>query len=139
MDDGIEKGIVKSCENGFATIIVGRTGSCDSCMINGLCMGKNKTIEHKIKTDLPLKAGDCVHLEIAPASRIMSSFVVFIFPILMMMVFFAISRYAFHLAEAMSIIISLVGLILSGVVIYWFDKKMGDKIRVEIIEKLEEA
>ncbi len=139
MNDGIEKGVVKSIENGVATVVVGRTGACDSCMISGMCMGKNKTIEHQIRTNIPLKPGDCVRIEIAPASRIASSFIVFIVPIIMMVVFYSVGRFLIHLEEVFSILVSIGGLLLSGIIIYMFDKLMSGKINVEIMEKLEEA
>ncbi len=139
MEDGIEKGIVKSYEDGVATVVVGRTDACDSCMISGMCMGKGKTVEHRIRTNLALKPGDCVRIEISPAARILSSFVVFIFPILMMVLFFSVSRFLLDLEEIYSIMISIGGLLLSGLFIYLFDKKMAGRIKVEILDILEES
>ncbi len=139
MDDGIEKGIVKSYENGVATVVVGRTDACDSCMISGMCMGKDKTVEHRIKTDMSLKPGDCVRIEISAVARVFSSFVVFIVPILMMVLFFSVARYFLNVAEVYSILISIGGLIFSGLIIYGVDQMMAGKIRVEILEILEES
>jgi len=68
--------------------------------------------------------------------RIFSSFVVFIFPILLMLSFYLISKYLFILNEDLSIVISLFGLLISGLFIYLIDKKFENKLSFKVTKKL---
>jgi len=54
----------------------------------------------------------------------------------MMLFFFIVARYLFILSEPLSIVISLFGLLCSGIIIKVLDKKSAGKIRVEIAEKV---
>lgn len=124
-------GIVKSYENGIATIEVIPTGACDSCAINGICAGKDKKIEHKIPYDKPLKVNDRVEIEIKAADRVFSSFLVFLFPLIVMVIFYVLARYALGLAEKWGILISMLSLLLSGTILKIIDKNTKLKIKIK--------
>lgn len=131
-----ETAVIKEVFDGEVLIQVERKGACRNCSMNMLCMGNENRVEFRIKTNLSLQPGDKVKLHIKPESRLISSFVIFIFPVLMMLFFFSLSRYLFRLPESHSILVSLAGLLISGFVIKYVDKKTADKVSVEIIEKV---
>ena len=128
--------IVRKIEENIVQVEIERTGSCEGCAVSGICNSNDKTIIHKIKTDLKLKIGDRVQVNIAPSLRVFSSFVVFIIPILTMLSFYLISKYLFTFNEDLSIVISMFGLLLSGLFIYIIDKKFANKLNFKITKKL---
>ncbi|MEA2095239.1 MAG: SoxR reducing system RseC family protein [Candidatus Cloacimonadota bacterium] len=136
MDNHEDIAVVRKSEGNFVHVEVERTGSCDGCAVSGICNANDKTILHKIKTDLKLEIGDRVHVNIAPSLRVFSSFVVFIIPILTMLSFYLISKYLFTFSEDISIVISMFGLLLSGLFIYIIDKIFANKLSFKITKKL---
>ncbi len=136
MENHEDIAVVRKVENNFVHVEVERTVSCKGCAVSGICNANDKTILHKIKTDLKLKIGDRIQINIEPSLRIFSSFVVFIIPILTMLVFYLTSKYLFTLNEDISIVISLFGLLLSGLFIYIIDKIFANKLSFKIIKKL---
>jgi len=136
MDNHEDIAVVRKIEENIVQVEIERTGSCEGCAASGICNSNNKIILHKIKTDLKLKIGDKVQVNIAPSLRVFSSFVVFIIPIITMLSFYLISKYLFKLNEDLSIIISLLGLLLSGLFIYLIDKKFANKLSFKITKKL---
>jgi len=136
MDNHEDIAVVRKIEENIVQVEIERTGSCDGCAVSGICNSNNKIILHKIKTDLKLKIGDKVQVNIAPSLRVFSSFVVFIIPIITMLSFYLISKYLFKLNEDLSIVFSLLGLLLSGLFIYLIDKKFANKLSFKITKKL---
>ena len=136
MDNHEDIAVVRKSEGNFVQVEVERTGSCEACAVSGICNANDKTILHKIKTDLKLKIGDKVQVNIAPSLRVFSSFVVFIIPILTMLSFYLISKYLFTFSEDLSIVISMFGLLLSGLFIYIIDKIFANKLSFKITKKL---
>ena len=136
MENHEDIAVVRKVENNIVHVEVERTASCKGCAISGICNANDKTILHKIKTDLKLKIGDRIQINIEPSLRIFSSFVVFIIPILTMLVFYLTSKYLFTLNEDISIVISLFGLLLSGLFIYIIDKIFANKLSFKITKKL---
>jgi positive regulator of sigma E activity len=135
-NEGDNIATVKHVAGNEVTLEVEKKGACKSCAINMLCMGsENKTV-FTLKSNLDLKAGDRVRLHISTGSRLLSSFVVFIFPIIVMVCFYFMARYMFSLKEDYAIISSIFGLLLSGLLIKIIDIKLADKIDVKIIERI---
>ena len=128
--------IVKEIGNNFVLVEMMRTGACDTCAMNGFCHGHDKTVTHKIITDNEYQIGDMVKINISANLRVASSLFIFLFPVLMMILFYSIARYTLHLIDGFSILISFAGLIISGFVIYLVDKKFAKKMKFEIIEYL---
>ena len=137
MENHEDIAVVRSIKDNFAQVEIERTGSCKGCAVSGFCNSNDRKILHRIKTDKDLKIGDKVQVNIAPSVRILSSFVVFIIPILTMLIFYLFSKYILVLSEDLSIVISMVGLLLSGLFIYYIDKKFANKLSFTIIKKLE--
>jgi len=123
---------------GGVVVEMAKSGNCDSCAIHGVCAGSDKNFRHRLKTDMPLKKGDLLELTISSEIKILSSFVVFILPVLSMILFYFLAKFALGVSENFSILISFAGLLLSGIFIYVLDKKFADKIKFEIIRKVEE-
>ncbi len=136
MDNHEDIAIVRKIEENFVLVEVERSGSCDGCAVSGICNSNERIILHKIKTEHKFTIGDKVRVDIAPSLRIFSSFIVFIFPIITMLLFYLISKYVLIFNEDLSIVISLFGLLLSGLFIYLIDKKYESKLSFKIIKKL---
>ena len=109
-------------------------GSCKSCGMQGICGTKNNPILHTTYSDLDLKKDDIVKVHLSSGVKILSAFILFLFPILSMILFYALAKYAFLWKEDFAILFSVFGLILSGVFIFIFDKKFSKKVHFEIIE-----
>lgn len=112
--------------------------SCASCAVHGICQVGDNTSSHWIETDLPLQVGDKVKIFISPALKIMSSFIVFLLPVIMMILVYLIIKYLLGASENFSILGSVLSLGLSGLIIYAIDKKWSKKLRFEIIERISE-
>ena len=129
--------IVKEIKDGFVFIEMQPSGSCDKCAMHSVCQGADRKIRHKIKTDMKLSKGDFIRVQVSASMRIFSSFIIFIFPILSMLLFYGLGKYLFRFSENFSILFSFIGLMLSGITIYFIDKKYTEKIILKIIEKVE--
>ncbi len=129
--------IVKKIENDKVTVEIQRTGACDKCAISGICGAGDKNIQVQIRTDSNLQVGDLVKIHISAGTKIFSSFILFIFPILVMIFFYIFVKYIFQFSEDFSIIFSIFGLLFSGIFIYYIDKKYERKINFKIIERIE--
>ncbi len=127
--------VVKEVNGNEVTIEIMKEGSCDSCAMHGVCAGHDKTFTHTIKTDLKLKKDDVVRFNIAAPVRIFSSFIIFVFPILMMILFYFIAHSVIKTTEGTAILITFIGFILSGIIVYFIDKKFGKKVNFTIEKK----
>ncbi len=134
--DREDLGRVKEIDGKFAIVEMIKSGSCDSCAIHGFCGAGNKAVHHRIKTDIKLQAGDTVQVFIAPELKILSSFILFILPIIVMIGFYFLGKQFLN-SEGKVIITSFIGLLLSGLAIFIIDKKFAaKKIKFEILEKV---
>ncbi len=127
--------VVKEINDHIATIQIKKTDSCKSCSLKGVCGPASKPVEHQTKTDLELKTGDLVKVYISPGVKLLSSFVVFIFPIFVMIIFYFLGKILIK-SENPAILLSIFGLLISGIFIYFIDKKYAKKIHFEIVEKV---
>lgn len=131
-----DKATVLEVYDGEILIEIQKSGSCKSCAISGVCGGQDKSFRHRLKTDLELEKGDMIEIAISSGVKLLSSFIVFIFPVLAMILFYLLAKYAVQLTENFSILASFCGLLLSGILIYFIDKKFADKIHFEILGKV---
>ncbi|HHE37481.1 MAG TPA: hypothetical protein ENL20_02785 [Candidatus Cloacimonetes bacterium] len=135
MDVQEDIAVVKNVNDKTVTIRIKKTDSCKSCSLKGVCGTSSSPIEHKLKTDLELEAGDLVKVYLSPGVKIFSSFIIFVFPILLMILFYFLGKILFK-SENLAILISIFGLLFSGIIIYFIDKKYAKKIHFEIVEKV---
>jgi len=130
--------IVSEVKDHKVLVKLPESDSCASCAIHGICQVGDNTSSHWIDTDLRLQVGDKVKIFISPALKIMSSFIVFLLPVIMMILVYLIIKYLFMGSENASILGSVLSLGLSAVIIYALDKKWSEKLRFEIIERVSE-
>lgn len=128
-----DSGLIVETSGEEVLVEVQRKGSCKNCSVNMLCMGNSEKVSFKVKKpDFAVSSGDLVYLEIAPTDRLFSSFVLFIFPILAMLLFYFLIRHALGLSEDFAIFGSLLGLLLSGIVIKLIDNLAAKRVMVKI-------
>ena len=128
--------VVKQVDGDKVVLEIEQTDSCNSCAMHGICHAGDKRIVHKVKSDLTLQTGDKVKIFLEPGLRVLSSFLIFIFPILIMVVFYLVSRLIFSASENTAILLSILSLLFSGFAIYRLDKKMANRLKFKIVEKL---
>ncbi|MBN1948392.1 MAG: SoxR reducing system RseC family protein [Candidatus Cloacimonetes bacterium] len=128
--------LVVEVKKGFVTVEISRTGACASCGMSGICVGKNQALRHRISTDMDLRSGDQVKLHISSGVKLLSSFLIFVMPIIFMILFYFSAKHIFGFREEFAIIISFTGLLVSGILIYLADKRFAGKIHFEIVEKV---
>lgn len=135
-EDREEIAVVKEVRRDGVVIEIAKGGGCDSCAISGVCMGKDNIVTHFVYTDRKLNVGDRVRFEVNPATRIGSAALLFLFPLVMLVAFYLLAKYVVGWSENISIISSFGGLLLSGLIIWRFDRMLGHKINFEIVEVL---
>ena len=133
-----ERALVLEVLKGEILIEIQKGSSCDSCAIHGVCSGQNRTFQHRIKTDGKFEKGDIIEVNISSGVKLMSSFIVFILPVIAMIAFYFIVRYAIELSENFAILASFGGLLLSGGLIYLLDKIYADKVHFEVMGKVKD-
>jgi len=129
--------VVKDIIGDDVFVEVSRKGSCKNCSVNMLCMKNANKVELKVKKpSFSISQGDEVFIEISPADRIFSSLIIFIFPIVVMVIFYFLIRLLLGFSEDVAIFGSLFSLVLSGIIIKIVDKKATDRIIVKITGKV---
>ncbi len=137
MDYQEDLAVVKEYKNGYAFIEIQKTDSCKSCGMNAICGKGSKNSRCKVKTDLDLKPGDVVEIYISAGVKVVSSLIIFIFPILMMIAFYLLAKFVFKFNENFSILSSFTGLLISGIIIYITDKLLTEMVNIVIVNKVE--
>ncbi len=129
-----DKGIVRTFQNGIATVELERGGGCSGCAMRGFCFSKSSPAVFHLATDLNLEPGDEVELAISAEGKILASFLIFVLPILFLIIGFLIANLYF--TELVSIIFAFGAMALSFLVVRYCDRKLGHKFKVEIVRKL---
>ncbi len=127
MEDNQEFGVVKSREGKVYTLELGNNSGCHGCLLAGVCNRQGKIV--KVNSDLEMEIGEKVSLEVKASDRILSSFVVFVVPIILMICFYFLGGL-FLDGQTKPTFFSFLGLILGALVIRFVDKRA--KIEVEI-------
>jgi positive regulator of sigma E activity len=131
--------IVREVTGKQVVVEMQRNPGCSSCRAHSLCMGNDRPPTHIIETDIPLAVGDQVRIGISPGVKMLSSVMLFIFPLGMLFLFYAIARLALSFGENGSIGVSMIGLLLSGIIIKVFDRRFAGKVHFEILERMGET
>jgi len=111
-----------------------RSGGCKSCSVSGLCFGKDKVVTWVIETDQNLAVGDRVELLISPQSRVLASLLVFLMPVLGLFAGYYLALA--WIGESYAILGGFGLMILSFVVIWRLDKKIGKQFTARIGRKI---
>lgn len=111
-----------------------RGSGCKSCSLNGFCFSKNTAAEFILDTQIPLQVGDRVQLEISAASRILSSLLIFLLPVLLLFGGYGIGTIFW--GELLAILTGFIFFALSFFIISMVDKRFGKKLLVRIVAKV---
>ncbi|MCB5249952.1 MAG: SoxR reducing system RseC family protein [Candidatus Cloacimonadales bacterium] len=118
------------------TIWIERTtlDGCKSCSMSGVC-GSSNQAQLEFPNNDNYQLGDLVDIHIASSTRLLSSFIVFILPILIFISTFSLSFYVFHYSEPLSIGLSFLSLIIAFGAILVFDRLLAKKNVIRIVKK----
>ncbi len=133
-----DRAIVKEVRGKKIVLETMKSGACDSCAAHALCAGQSRCVEIITESDLPLKKGDVVHIEVSAGIKLFSSFIIFVFPIIIMFAAYFVSKVMLSLNENLCVLISILSLLPSMLIIRMLDKKYAKKVHFEIIEKITE-
>lgn len=136
----MEKGIVKKIINDQYYIVkILLQEECNNCQIKEHCHGHGDDIrELRIKSYRKLNIDDEVEIFIKPQIRIVTSILIFLFPILCAFIFYFMSFELFKI-EFISIISSFLGIVLAFLIVFIIVRKFKTlKTYVPIGEKIEE-
>lgn len=134
----INKGIIKKIDGDKITVKLYKDTSCSHC--SG-CSGDSKYgKDFEFVTDRKAEIGDTVTFEIAAGKVIKAASIAYIFPAVAMIGGYFFGNKLLHLNENKSILSSFVGLFLSFVVLFLYDrlvvrKRTNSEIEIISIEK----
>jgi len=125
----LERGVVLNNTGEKVEVEMYSGYSCEGCSV--CFIDKNKRHILQIRQQLSLKPGDQVELEILPDFAVKSAFLIFFFPLLMMI----LGYYLFHDLTILAgipaiyrgIIGALGGLLVSFMLVYIYDRKLQRK------------
>ncbi len=111
-----KNGVVEKVEGNKVTVRIQRDSSCgENCAMCNACPGKDMLIT--VETDTKLVAGDRVRLETNTKTVLLSAFCVYILPIVLLIV-----GYALH-----TLYLGLALMIISFTILLHIDKKINKK------------
>ena len=118
-----EIGIVIGIKDDSALVEVKKGESCTNCKLKSLCFHKgNEKTTFKIKNILNAKKGDKIFFVIEPKIRILSSFLVYIMPILLLVGTYFICKFILQLSENWSILAAILFIPLSYLILKFIDR-----------------
>ena len=114
-------GTVEFINGEYVSIKIKRDSSCgENCAMCNACPGKNMTVN--LQTDKNLKVGDTVKLETNTKYILLSSFLVYIVPIILLIAGYAIAN----------LYIGLICMVSSFVILHFIDKKISEKQLIKV-------
>ncbi len=136
MEDTVfeDVGTVVAVSGGKVEVELVRGGGCQHCSARGMCFAKNTPAVFHLTTDLDLKIGDRVQLDIAPGSRVLSAVLIFAVPLIFLFLGYIVANR--YLVELPSIGVAFAATALSFILIRALDKKIGGKLQVGIGRKI---
>ena len=131
-DTPADVGTVVDIQNGLALVTYSRSDACNTCKLKAFCFQKGGDVTTlTMKNTLNAKTGDKIKFEISPQIRILSSFLVFILPIIFMIGSYFICKSAIGLSESVSIIVSLVSIAVAFIVVKIIDGQIKKKAMIQ--------
>ncbi len=138
-ESACEIGTVIDIQNDFLLVEVEKGESCINCKLKSLCFykGNEKTI-FQIKNILNAKKGDKISFVIEPKIRILSSFLVYILPIILLIVTYSFCKYVLNISENLSILSAIISIPLCYFILKFIDKLFARKklINPKMIKKI---
>ena len=115
-----KNGVVEKVEGTKVTVKIQRDSSCgENCAMCNACPGKDMLVT--IETDIPLQVGDSVRLETNTKTVLLSAFCVYILPIVLLIV-----GYALH-----TLYLGLL-MVISFTILLQVDKKISKKHLIKL-------
>ncbi|MFO7660026.1 MAG: SoxR reducing system RseC family protein [Candidatus Cloacimonadaceae bacterium] len=113
-----------------------KSGGCKSCGLKGLCGSGKTSLLLNFETDDKYQIGDKVLVSVTAGVRVLSSLLVFVFPILALFGFFLIGRMFLH--ELGAILFGFGGMAIAFLIVKLLDKLIAKKINFELGGKCED-
>ena len=131
-DTHADVGTVVDIQNGLAIVKYSRSDACNTCKLKAFCFQKGGDVTTlTMKNELNVKLGDKIQFEISPQIRILSSFLVFILPIIFMIGSYFLCKSAIRLSESISIIVSLVSIAVAFIVVKIIDGQIKKNAMIQ--------
>lgn len=116
-----KNGVVEKVEGTKVTVKIQRDSSCgENCAMCNACPGKEMLVT--VETDIPLQVGDSVRLETNTKTVLLSAFCVYILPIVLLIV-----GYALH-----TLYLGLILMVISFTILLQVDKKISKKHLIKL-------
>ena len=129
-----DSGVVTAVDGKYTTVEIVRGGGCKSCSMQGFCFKKSTPAQFVLTTELDLKTGDKVQLEISPGGRTMASLLVFGLPIAFLFAGFLVAEI--WLTELASIAVAFTIMVLGFLTVRLLDKSISKRLSIRIARKL---
>ncbi len=131
-DTPTDVGTVVDIQNGLAIVEYSRSDACDTCKLKAFCFQKGGDVtKFTMKNNLNVKKGDIIQFEISPQMRILSSFLVFILPIIFMIGSYFLCKSAIGLSENISIVVSLISIAVAFIFVKFIDGQIKKKAMIQ--------
>lgn len=115
--------IIKIKDNNIARVLLEDTHGCDSCEnCGGQCSAHTNIVE--VDNSINGNVGDRVYLNISNKHYLSTLFTIYLFPLIVFIVSFAISNSIFN-SEGISSLISVSFLILDYILLFMLNKKFN--------------
>lgn len=116
-----KQGVVEKIDGNKVTIRITRDSSCgENCAMCNACPGKNMSVT--LNTDIPLSINDKVTMETNSKYVLLSAFMVYILPIILL-----IAGYA-----AFKLYIGLAMMVISFIILFFIDKKINTNYIIKV-------
>ncbi len=129
-----DSGRVLSVTGTKVRVEIERGGGCKSCSMRGLCFRKNTPAIFEIESDLDLREGDLVSLEIAAVLRVTSALLIFAVPLVFLFAGYLVAVRFF--VEPVAILGSLASAAASFLLVRSLDRRIGPNMNIRIGKKL---
>jgi len=131
-DTPTDVGTVVDIQSGLAIVEYSRSDACDTCKLKAFCFQKGGDVTKlTMKNNLNVKKGDIIQFEISPQMRILSSFLVFILPIIFMIGSYFLCKSAIGLSENISIVVSLISIAVAFIFVKFIDGQIKKKAMIQ--------
>lgn len=132
-----DSGVITAIQGNAVKVEIQRGGGCRSCAMRGFCFSHNTPAVFHLISELPLKVGDKVELEVSGHGRVMASLLIFGLPVFALLLGYILA--SLWLVELASILLAFMAMALSFLVLKLCDKRLGTKIKIEIARKIEDT
>ncbi|HHI88216.1 MAG TPA: hypothetical protein ENK03_04750 [Candidatus Cloacimonetes bacterium] len=131
-DTPADVGRVVDIQNGLAVVEYSRSDACNTCKLKAFCFQKGGDVNKlTMKNNLNVKKGDMIQFEISPQMRMLSSFLVFILPVVFMIGSYFLCRSAIGLSENISIVVSLISIAVAFIIVKIIDDQIKKKAMIQ--------